>query len=101
MTDSTLKPNPIEFIADTRKLGELRAFFLFGDGRGNSDHMLDGAVYADGEHLIGAAEAATYVVFTTADLRRLADQIDAVVAGTHPDIKPMNRAKHTTESTHS
>lgn len=99
MTYSPLRPNPIEFIADTQVAPELRAFFLFGDGQGNSDHMLDGAVYDDGEHLIGAAEAATYVVFTTEDLRRLADQIDAVVAGTHPNIKPMNRAKHTREST--
>lgn len=99
MTDRPLIPNPIEFIADTQKPAGLRAFFLFGDGRGNSDHTLDGAVYDDGEHLIGAAEAATYVVFTTEDLRRLADQIDAVVAGTHPNIKPMNRAKHTREST--
>lgn len=46
-----LRPNPIEFIADTRKLTGRRAFFLFGDGRGNSDHALDGAVYEDGEHL--------------------------------------------------
>ena len=99
MTYPLLRPNPIEFIADTQTAPGLRAFFLFGDGRGSSDHMLDGAVYDDGEHLIGAAEPATYVVFTTADLRRLADQIDAVVAGTHPNIKPMNRAKHTREST--
>lgn len=99
MTYPPLRPNPIEFNADNQTTHGFRAFFLFGDGRGNSDHALDGAVYADGEHLIGTAEAATYVVFTTADLRRLADQIDAVVAGTHPNIKPMNRAKHTREST--